>query len=176
MIRQLLTLLLFIVATIGNSQRYAFVKYSELKLDQLEVSHTMYFPVSTTDLEESHILDTTHQFLNLSKEYKLNRYLRSLEKNGINSSDLFIATAILNIHKGAYIESKHALSRVNDDKFDVLKQLLEVDIDREINMIDSRPNFETYLKRYQAIVDNNPGNFILKKIIDVRIRFLRYDE
>jgi hypothetical protein len=105
----------------------------------------------------------------------LNEYIRSLEKSGIYSPDMYLSKALLLISKKDYITAATNLEKIPEPYFPLLKDLLLIDMDYEQSKINGTFNYNHFLKDYQQLIDAYPYNQSLKKIVAIRLRYLRYN-
>jgi hypothetical protein len=171
--------ILFLVLTVGlyycTPPKYITQKQSEiLKLD-LDNSITNFIPLADDELIRSKVLDSSYNLIMNKKLSRLDRYLTSLESSGIVSSDLYLSKTLLCISQNKYMDAIHSLNKIGDSDFTFLKQLLSIDLTYEAAKINGATDYNGFLKNYQALIDSYPDNTSLKKIIAIRLRYLRYN-
>ena len=65
--------------------------------------------------------------------------------------------------------------KVDGKENKMLKMLLSIDLNYEIERTDAGLNFKAYLQKYQDLIDLFPDNAVLRKIVAIRLRYLRYN-
>lgn len=80
-----------------TSPKYITQKQSEIAKLDLDQSITNFIPIADQDLSGSKILDSSYVLIVGKKLPRLDKYLHSLEKSGIHSSDLFLSKTLLAI-------------------------------------------------------------------------------
>ncbi|HET6556436.1 MAG TPA: hypothetical protein VFG54_03920 [Prolixibacteraceae bacterium] len=173
--RNWLLLLLVIGLWHCTLPKYIVQKQSEMVKLDLDQSITNFIPLDDADLMESKILDSTYILIAQKKFSKLNKYIRSLEKSGIRSSDLSLSNALLLISKKQYSSAAACLEKIPDSDYPLLKDLLLIDMDYELSKINGSFNYNRFLKSYQQLTDTYPENTVVKKIVAIRLRYVRYN-
>lgn len=170
-------LLFLLVVTLYNciSPKYITRKQSEIVMLDLDQSITNYIPIGDHELSRSKILDSSYVLIVGKKLPRLDKYLHSLEKSGIHSSDLYLSKTLLAITLKDYIAAAQSLKQTNDSDYPLLKQLLSIDLNYEIAKANGTFRYNVFLKSYQELVDLYPDDDSLKKIVAVRLRYLRYN-
>lgn len=173
--RNWLLLLLVIGWWQCTSPKYIVQKQSEMARLDLDQSITNFIPIYEGDLEESEILNSTYDLIVQKKFSKLNNYLRSLEKSGIHSSDLTLSYALFFISKNEYSNAAACLEKIPDSDYPLLKDLLLIDMDYELSRISGSFNYNHFLKSYQQLTDAYLDDPVVKKIVAIRLRYVRYN-
>lgn len=145
--------------------KYIPQKQSEIVKLDLDQSITNFIPLEDADLEKSKILDSTFVLIARKKFSKLGKYIQTLEKSGISSSDLLLSNALLYISKREYSIAATWLEKIPDSDYPPLKDLLLIDMDYELSRINSSFNYNAFLKSYQQLIDAYPEDPVLKKIV-----------
>lgn len=170
---------LLLILVIGlwhcTTPKYIVQKQSEMVKLNLDQSITNYIPLEDGDLMESEILDSTYVLIAQKKFSKLGKYIQSLEKSGIRSSDLLLSNALLFISKREYDNAASWLEKIPDSDYPLLKDLLLIDMDYELTRVNGSFNYNHFLKSYQQLVDAYPDNTLVKKIVAIRLRYVRYN-
>lgn len=170
--------LLFIVIAVlygCTSPKYITCKQSEMVRLDLDGSVTNYIPIADQHLRESKILDSSYLLITGKKLARLDKYLQSLEKNGVHSPDVYLSKTLLAITQKAYATAAQSIQQIPDSDYALLKSLLTIDLNYEIERANGTFRYNEFLKRYQALIDAYPDDNTLKKIVAVRLRYLRYN-
>ncbi|MDR2026952.1 MAG: hypothetical protein LBQ01_05245 [Prevotellaceae bacterium] len=128
-----------------------------------------YIPLMGDDLH-SDVLYATYQLLKSKKYSQLNLYLSTVQ----NSPDYYPAKALYCIAKSKYTDALEYTDKIKENRI-LLKQLLSIDLNYELSRMAGEYNYKKFLQDYQNLTDEYPDNDILKKIIAVRIRYVRYN-
>jgi hypothetical protein len=162
-----------IFGLISCTQTKYFVK-TDTALSKMDLDNTIinYIPITEAELASSNILASTYSLLEAKKYARLSEYLEKIETN---SPDYYLAKALYHISKSEYQEATHFLRKITANSYDLLKQLLLVDVSYELARLDGSVNYKSFLQDYQSIIDNHSDNEQLKKIVAVRIRYIRYN-
>jgi hypothetical protein len=170
---------IFIVIALGffycTPPKYIAKRQSEIIHLDLDNSIINYIPVADIDLENSRIMETSYNLIVNKKYSKLERYINGLENSGVGTSDLYLSKALLYISKKEYETAVQNLQKIKNDDFKFLKQLLSTDLDYELAKINGINDYKGFLHRYQELMDYYPDDTSLKKILAIRIRFMRYN-
>lgn len=158
-----------------TSPKYITKRQSEIVNLDLDHSITNYIPIADHDLIGSKILDSSYVLMVGKKYSRLDRYISSLELSDIHSSDLYLSKTLLLISRKEYLTATQSLSKVNDSDYSLLKRLLSIDLNYEIARTNGIFNYNKFLKSYQELVDTYPDDESLKKIVAIRLRYLRYN-
>jgi hypothetical protein len=142
---------------------------SNMDLDRSLVN---YIPILDSDLASSVILSSTYSLLEMRKYEKLSRYLETVQSD---SSDYYLAKALYHISRTEYQQAVGCLNKIDDSSYHILKELLSIDVAYELSRLGGSANYRQFLQDYQLLIDNHPGNEQLKKIVSVRIRYIRYN-
>ncbi|MDT3739733.1 MAG: hypothetical protein RO257_09545 [Candidatus Kapabacteria bacterium] len=172
-IRIFVLLLIFIFYNC-TPPKYIVKRQTEIKLSELDNSIVNYIPILDSDLNKSEILHSSYNLIKNEEFSKLKNYLTELEESGTNSSDVFLSKTLLLITNKNYAEASVILKRINDNDFIVLKKLLTIDLEYETAKSRDISDFSGFLAKYQKLIDEFPDNIMLKKIVAIRIRYLRY--
>ncbi len=174
-----LKILTFLILIFGVysciAPKYFAMRTSELINMDLDNSITNYIPVSDEILKNSGILDSTLNMI-INKEYhKLSKYLKSMENSGKHSPDLYLSKALFFITCQDYNNAMLSLNNLQKNEFPLLKRLLTIDITYELSRINNVSGFNNFLNDYQGLIDTYPDDITLKKIVSIRLRYLRYN-
>lgn len=170
---------LFLLLVLGlyccNPPKYVTKSQSEIiKLD-LDKSIINYIPLTNDDLRTSVILDTSYQLIKNKKYSKLKNYINSLELSGVHSSDMYLSRTLLFITKKDYLIALQSLRKINGTDYVLLKRLLSIDLTYELARANNGTDYFMFLKDYQELIDAFPDDISLKKIVAIRLRYLRYN-
>lgn len=170
---------LLIVIVLGLSfctpPKYITKKQSEIVNLDLDNSIINYIPISDEDLIKSKILDSTYNLITFKKYSKLESYIGSLETSGISTSDFYLSKTLLNITTKNYSDAVISLRKIKDSDYILLKRLLSIDLNYEIVKNNGGYGYDQFLKGYQDLIDAYPDNVSLKKIVSIRLRYIRYN-
>lgn len=158
-----------------TSSKYITQKQSEIAKLDLDQSITNFIPIADQDLSRSKILDSSYVLIVDKKLPRLDKYLRKLEKSGIHSSDFYLSKTLLAITQKDYMAAAQSLKQINDSDYPLLKWLLSIDLDYEIAKANGTFSYNEFLKSYQELIDSYPDDQSLKKIVALRMRYLRYN-
>lgn len=136
---------------------------------------TNYIPIPDLELQKSKLLDSSYHLLLQKKYSKLDKYIQSKEYDGISTPDLFLSKTLLMITKKEYPEAVKSLMKINNSDYSLLKKLLTLDLNYEISRINGNFDYTRSLRDYQSFIDSYPNDITLKKIILIRMRYLRYN-
>jgi hypothetical protein len=175
MINKLFFLLLFLGLYSCTPPKYITKRQSEIVNLDLDNSITNYIPIADEDLNKSKILDSSYNLIIFKKYSELKSYLNSLEASGVSSSDFYLVKTLLLITQKEYSDAITSLRKINDSDYTLLKRLLSNDLIYEITRIKGQSNYDSFLKNYQDLIDSYPDNNSLKKIVAIRLRYLRYN-
>jgi hypothetical protein len=149
-----------------------FVKSAErLSHINLERSVVNSIPLQQAALDSSRVLDSTYALLTLKKYATLKNYLAGV---GSNSSDYHLARTLYYISRAKYRNALTSLQQV-DTAYLLLRQLLLIDLRYEQSKIDGVTAYKSFLRDYQELIDQYPDDDLLKKIVAIRIRYIRYN-
>jgi hypothetical protein len=155
--------------------KYYVMKYSQIQSLDLDKSLVNYIPLEDELVVKSVVLDSTYNLLINKKYMTLENYVRNLEKSGAKSSDLSMAITLSEITQQHYPNALNRLEMIQDNKYALLKTLLTIDLKYENERQEGGFDFKKYLQKYQTLIDNYPDNQVLKKIVSLRLRYLRYN-
>ena len=141
----------------------------------LDKSELNYIPLEDEMLAKSAVLDSAYKLLSAKKYMTLEGYIKKLEESGANSSDFYLAQTFSAISSLNYPDAKLSLMNVDGKENRMLKMLLSIDLNYEIERTKAGLNFKTYLQKYQDLIDLFPDNLMLRKIVAIRLRYLRYN-
>ncbi len=157
------------------SPKYIVIRQSEIATLDLEHSVTNYIPVADEYLQHSVILDSTCTLIDKQKFSKLENYLMALENKGINSPDYKLSKSLLLISQKEYSGALKCILTINDSEYSMIKDLLVIDLNYEISRFNEVFDYKTFLKIYQSLIDKYSDNSSLRKIVAIRLRYLRYN-
>lgn len=154
-------------------------KYSILidnELDNIDFSNYLLkiIPISALDYQNDNLVNKTYFYLKSNQNSELRDYLDNIETRDIGSSYYF-ANSLYFISKSKYKDALANLQKIDTTKFNPIRELLIVDLNYEINYELGLKDFKRYLNEYQTLIDKYPDNNLLKKIIGIRLRFIRYN-
>jgi hypothetical protein len=155
--------------------KYIVKKQSEIVKLDLNNSLINYIPLSDNDLGSSEILDSSYYLITNKRYSKLYKYINTLEKSGVKTSDLYLSKTLLLIANNDYSNAFKSLELINDSDYLLLNRLLSIDLNYEIEKIYGGLDYKQYLKNYQEIIDAYPNDSCLTKIVAIRLRYLRYN-
>jgi len=172
--------LIFLIIISGCSfscitPKYYVLKYSQIQSLDLDKSLVNYIPLEDELLRKSVVLDSSYSLLIHKKYMKLENYVKKTEESGVYSSDLLMAQTLSKITQQNYSGALISLERINDRRFSLLKSLLIIDLNYENERMAGVPDFKKYLLKYQDLIDTHSDNPVLKRIVSLRLRFLRYN-
>lgn len=157
------------------SPKYIVKRQSEIATLDLDQSVTNYIPIDDAYLHHSFILDSTCALIDKKEFSKLNSYLMTLQKEGISTSDYQLSQSLLLISRKEYREALNCLFKINESEYAMVKDLLTIDLNYEISRLNNVFDYTTFLKSYQDLIDKYPHNPSLRKIVGIRLRYLRYN-
>lgn len=169
----------FIVLSLGllccTPAKYITKKQSEVSPTELENSVVNYIPLPDEWLQKSQFLDSCYVLLTEKRYHNLDKYIQSKEASGMKPSEGYLAKTLLLITKLAYPEALQNITKIEDNDFLKIRQLLTIDLNYEIARQNGNVDFKSVLNAYQTLVDSNPDDLLLKKIVSIRLRYLRYN-
>jgi hypothetical protein len=171
----ILLLLIVLASTYCTPPKYITKKQSEIMNLDLDNSITNFIPISDEDLNKSKILDSSYNLIILKKYSILESYLRSLKTSGIITSDFYLSKTLFLITKKNYSDAVISVRKIKDSDYVLLKRLLSIDLNYEIAKDNGSFGYEQFLKSYQDLIDAYPDNASLKKIVSIRLRYIRYN-
>jgi len=158
-----------------TTPKYYVLKYSEFQSLDLDKSLVNYIPLEDELVTKSFVLDSAYSLLIHKKYMTLESYVRNLEETGVKSSDLYLAITLSEITQQHYSGALKRLDQINDTQYSLLKSLISIDLNYENERLEGGLNFKKFLQKYQNLIDNHPDNLVLKKIVSLRLRYLRYN-
>ncbi|MDR2906444.1 MAG: hypothetical protein LBU91_00430 [Bacteroidales bacterium] len=165
-------LLFLIFGLMSCTQTKYFVKseqdLSQLDLEQMDLN---FIPLLDESLENSIILTTTYELITSKKYSKLKKYLSSIQSQ---TSDFYLAKTLYYISKNEYQEAAITLKQIDENAYTFVEDLLFVDLSYELAKRNNVKDFKKFLQDYQAVLDKYPNDKVKKKIIALRIRYVRY--
>jgi len=168
-------LILFLGMFCCTPPKYIVKKQSELiKLD-LDNAIVNFIPIPDNELIISNLLDSSFNLLINKKYRKLDKYINSKESSGIDTPDLFLSKTLLLITKKEYSDAFQSLTKIHDSDYSLLKKLLILDLNYEMARMNGNFDYNRFLKDYQSFLDSYPDDLTLKRIILIRLRYLRYN-
>lgn len=169
-------LLLLVLLGLQNCTppKYVTKRDSELMKIDLDNSTINYIPIADNYLKESKILDSTCFLIQNNKYSRLDKFLNSLESSGNKTAALYLSKTLLFITKKDYVNATKSVQLINDPDYLLLKQLLSIDLSYEISKSNGSFDYNELLKNYQDMIDSFPDSSLLRKIVAIRLRYLRY--
>ncbi|MEI8271978.1 MAG: hypothetical protein WCG08_05105 [Paludibacter sp.] len=155
--------------------KYTILKHSEIQSLDLDKIGLNYIPLEDEMLAKSAVLDSAYKLLSAKKYMTLESYIKKLEESGASSSDFYLAQTLSAITNLNYSGARTSLMKVDGKENKMLKMLLSIDLNYEIERADAGLNFKAYLQKYQDLIDLFPDNAVLRKIVAIRLRYLRYN-
>ncbi|MDD4972226.1 MAG: hypothetical protein PHT07_22590 [Paludibacter sp.] len=155
--------------------KYYVMKYSQIKSMELDKSQVNYIPLEDELVTKSVVLDSTYSLLMNNRYMKLDNYITKLERSEVASSELYLAKTLSKISLLDYPGALKSLDKINDKRYALLKSLLTIDLKYENERLMGAFDFNKYLEKYQKLIDTHPDNMVLKKIVSIRMRYLRYN-
>jgi len=152
--------------------KYIIKPESDLYAVDWTNNYLNYIPLTDNDLKESPLLDTTCQFIANKKYSALNKLLSSGQ---LNSPDWYLAETLYHISKNEYKEAGNYLYMITGNNYTLVKELLHIDLSYELAKLNKAKNYHKFLNDYQVLIDKYPENTLLKKIVSLRIRYVRYN-
>ena len=169
------TIIIFgiIIGLMSCTQTKYFIK-SEKDLSHIDWEQSIinYIPITNIELEQSPVLDTTYNLIVLKKYSILINYLSSVQTK---TPDYYLANTLYYISICEYQEALVNLKMITKNHHELIKELLSVDLNYEIEKINGSINYKKFLNDYQVLIDKYPDNENLKKIIALRTRYIRYN-
>jgi hypothetical protein len=147
-------------------------QFANLDFDKILIN---YIPVADELVTESIILDSTYNLLTKKKYFALENFVKSINETETNSADLNLALTFSSISYLDYSNALISLNKINNPKYNPMKDLLNIDISYEIDRHNENFDYKKYLQKYQKLIDTYPEDIILKKIVAIRLRYLRYN-
>ncbi len=168
-----IVVLVLILGLISCTQTKYMVK-PESDLSKVDwINNTFnYIPLMDSDLKKSTILDKTYWLIAEKKYSKLNKFLSSIQ---LDSPDLYLAKTLYHISKSEYFEAENNLKMITGNNYLLIKELLFIDLNYELAKSSGSKDYKNFLYEYQILMDKNPDNELLKKIIILRTRYIRYN-
>jgi len=157
-----------------TTSKYTIMKHSQIQSQDLDNSLVNYIPLEDELVEKSAVLDSSYKLISAKKYLTLDSYVTRLQESGANSSDFYLVKTLFDITQLNYSQAQKSLAKVNDNGCKLLKNLLTIDLNYEIERTESTFNYKAYLQRYQHLIDTYPDNNVLRKIVAIRLRYLRY--
>lgn len=155
--------------------KYIVKKQSELITLDLDNAIVNFIPIPDNELQKSNLLDSSYHLLIDKKYPKLEKYINSKESSGMDTPDLFLSKTLLSITKKEYSDAFQSLTKIHDSDYSMLKKLLILDLNYEMARMNGNFDYNIFLKDYQSLIDSYPDDLTLKKIVLIRLRYLRYN-
>ena len=171
-------LILTLVCTLVSgcvTPKYTIMKHSQIQSLDLDNSLINYIPLEDEMTTKSALLDSSYKLISAKKYMTLESYVNKLEQSGANSTDFYLAKTLWAITIQNYPVAQKNLNNVNGAEFRLLKRLLTIDLNYEIERQNGSFNYKAYLQKYQDLIDSYPENAVLRKIVAIRLRYLRYN-
>jgi tetratricopeptide (TPR) repeat protein len=168
----IITFVLIIWFSSCTSPKYLIKPASTISPDALDHTTLIYTPVADSLLKASELLNSTCILLDQKKYGKLNNYLEQVKNE---TPDYFLAKTFYYISKKEYPEAIQLLNKIDDRQYQLLKELLSIDLDYEIARLAEGKNYKKFLQQYQAFIDKYPDHDQLKKAVAMRVRYIRYN-
>ena len=169
----------FIVLAFGlqccSAPKYIVKEQSGISEPDLESSTVNYIPIPDDELRKSVTLDSSVHLIGNKKYSKLDKYIHAKEVGGVVASDIFLSKALLLITRKEYPEAFQSLAKIDDSDYPMLRKLLTLDLNYEIARTHGSFDYKNLLKDYQSFIDAYPDDLLLKKIVSIRLRYLRYN-
>ena len=156
----------------GTPTKYFVKSESDLSKIDFEQNVLNYIPLLDNDLKKSAVLDSTYKLLVLRKYSKLNKYLSKIKPE---TQDFYLAKTLYFVSKTEYQEAVNYLRKINQERYPIIQELLFIDLSYELAKINGTKIYKHFLQNYQELIDKYPDNEYLKKIVALRIRYIRYN-
>lgn len=171
--KKVITTLCLILGLISCTQTKYFVKSeSELANVNWDKNVRNYIPLQDKYLERSPTLSTTYELLKSEKYSKLKKYLSTIQSQ---TSNYYLAQSLYHISKSEYKEASGFLRMINEHNYELVTDLLSIDVSYELAKKNGVFNYKKFLKDYQKLIDKYPENEQLKNIVALRTRYIRYN-
>lgn len=154
--------------------KYIIVTESELNNIDLGNSLLNIIPISDMDYQNDILINKTCNFLKNKQRRELRAFLDNINPQNMNSS-YFLSNSMYYINKCDYKTALVNLRKIDTTQFKPIRELLLIDVTYEINKEIGLTDYQRYLKEYQTLIDKYPENEQLKKIVAIRLRYLRYN-
>ena len=79
------------------------------------------------------------------------------------------------MYKHKYDSAIRNFDSNKNESIEFLCELLKVDCQYELSLINNNVDINNYIEKYQQIIDKYNPDQVYKKIINNRIRFVRYN-
>lgn len=66
------------------------------------------------------------------------------------------------------------MQHLNESDYPLLRNLLLIDSEYEMEKYKDTYSYQNYLDRYQKLLDQNHQNIVLKKLVAIRVRYALY--
>lgn len=171
--KKMIIITALIFGLISCTQTKYFVK-TDAALAKMDLDNTImnYIPIMDSELASSSILASTYSLLEARKYAKLSEYLETIQTD---SPDYYLAKTLYHISKSEYQDAADFLGKVSENSYNLLKQLLLIDVSYELARLNGSVNYKRFLQDYQSLIDKHSDNERLRKIVSVRIRYIRYN-
>ena len=157
------------------TSKYSVVAENDYpKADSL-IAGRVFIVFSQSELSANPILAKAYDLFKAKNKSPLSKYLDSLEKVDAKNSCLLLAKAALNISKFEYDIALANLLKIEKSKFNPLKELLIIDMEYELARLNENFQPRKFIQKYQDLMDKYFDNSEFKNMINLRVRFLRYN-
>ncbi len=163
------------ITSCSTSPKYIVQKRSEIRQGALDSFSVNYLPINDADLQNSKILDSVYSLLIIGKYNMAYDYIVAADSLTMITSGWKMAKVLYWTTIGDYERATMKLKRIDDSAYPVLKRLLLIDLAYEQQLSFGRQKYKEFLADYQALIDAYPDDELLKKIIFIRSRYLRYN-
>ncbi len=166
-------LLLGLIIGLSSCIQTKYFVLSEKELSQIDLEHNIlnYIPLMNDDLKNSTILDTTYKLLAIQDFLRLKKYLSSIQPE---TPDLYLAKTLYHISKSEYQSAMVNLKLMDENHYMLIRELIFIDLNYELARANNTVDYKKFLQDYQAFMDKYPDNEFIKKIVALRIRYVRY--
>ncbi len=168
----IITFILIIWLSCSTSPKYVIKPASTISTDVLDHATLIYTPVADSLLKTSALLDSACILLEQKKYGKLDNYLEQVKND---TSDYYLAKTFYYISKKEYPEAIQFLNKIEDRRYQLLKELLSIDLDYETAKLSGQKDYQKFLRHYQSLIDKYPDYEQLKKAVAMRLRYIRYN-
>ncbi len=125
-----------------------------------------------TDMLENKVLNQTFNLINEQKYNALGDYLLVTDKD---DPYYYFSSGLLEMYKHKYDSAIRNFDSNKNESIEFLCELLKVDCQYELSLINNNVDINNYIEKYQQIIDKYNPDQVYKKIINNRIRFVRYN-
>jgi len=169
-------LLLLILLTMVSCIHTKYFVFTENELNNINLGKCLIniIPISKIDYQKDSIVFRTCNFLSEKNASGLRKYLNNISDTKSKSS-YYLSNSLYYINRCEYKSAMENLQKIDTTDFKPIRELLLIDVTYEINKEIGVLDYKKYLNDYQSLIDKYQDNEQLKKIVAIRIRYLRYN-